>query len=321
MTYDQLMAHTFGSLGIDSVMIYNCFDPPYDYTHGWPLKLPDVEFGPKTLLVLHFQDFVSVGQPIKELAKVEEKYGANCNQVLVTYWSHGLEQCYQGAINLIEFSNHNLYTCEAIAQRQVEWQHHFEQPRSRAWQCLNGRTCKHRLRAVTILKNWSNGILSYGHEILLDQWDYHSYRGTENDENFVRLAPLYAQCAVNIVTETQYDDRPGIVTEKTLQAMIAGQIPIVIGHPGIVQDCQELGFDMFEDLVDISYDWLPNNIRVESALELNRELILGNIDLGPYQERLQRQKQFVLDLYPKWIRANFVRLAQSCAIKICHPLF
>ena len=117
MTYDQLMAHTFGSLGIDSVMIYNCFDPPYDYTHGWPLKLPDVEFGPKTLLVLHFQDFVSVGQPIKELAKVEEKYGANCNQVLVTYWSHGLEQCYQGAINLIEFSNHNLYTCEAIAQR------------------------------------------------------------------------------------------------------------------------------------------------------------------------------------------------------------
>ena len=96
--------------------------------------------------------------------------------------------------------------------------------------------------------------------------------------------------------------------------MIAGQIPIVIGHPGIVQSCQELGFDMFEDLVDISYDWLPNDIRVEAALTLNRELILGNYDLASHQDRLKRQQDFVLDAYPKWIRANFVRQAQSCSV-------
>ena len=314
MTYDQLMAHTFDSLDIDSVIVYNCFQPPYDYDHGWPLKLPDVEFSPKTLLVLHFQDFVSTGQPVRELAKVEQKYGANCNQVVVAHMSHGLEQCYQGTISLIEYNNHNLYTCESIAQRQTEWQHYFDQPRSLAWQCLNGRKCSHRKRVADVLKHWPNGILSYGDEILLDQWDYSSYRGTENDENFVRLAPLYAQCAVNIVTETQYDDRPGVISEKTLQAMIAGQIPIVIGHPGVVQGCQELGFDMFEDLVDISYDWLPNDKRVEAALALNQDVILGNCDLVPYQARLQRQQDFVLNLYPKWIRANFVRQAQSCAI-------
>jgi len=74
---------------------------------------------------------------------------------------------------------------------------------------------------------------------------------------------------------------------------------------------------MFDDLVNTSYDWLPNDQRAETALELNRELILGNIDLNPYQERLQRQQNFVLDIYPKWIRANFVRLAQLCASKIC----
>jgi len=69
-------------------------------------------------------------------------------------------------------------------------------------------------------------------------------------------------------------------------------------------------------LVDISYDWLPNDQRVEAALELNQELILGNCDLTPYQERLQRQQDFVLNMYPKWIRENFVRLAQSCTTKI-----
>jgi len=321
MTYDKLMAYTFDSLGIDSVIVYNCFQPPYDYNHGWPLKLPDIEFGSKTLLVLHFQDFVSMGQPVKELVKVEEKYGANCNQVIVTHWSHGLEQCYQGSINLIEFSNHNLATCESIAKRQLEWQMHFDQTRTKLWQCLNGRECPHRQRVADVLKTWPNGVLSYGNQIALPEWAYSTYRGTENDENFVRLAPLYAQCAVNIITETQYDNRPGIVTEKTLQAMIAKQIPIVIGHPGIVQDCQELGFDMFEDLIDTSYDWLPNDQRVEAALELNRELILGNVDLTPYQERLQHQQDFVLDLYPKWIRSNFVQKAQSCASEIFQPFF
>jgi len=316
MTYDQLMTHTFNSLGVDSVIIHNCFDPPYDHEQGWPLKLPDVTFGPKTLLVLHFQDFVSVGQPVKELVKVEEKYKHHCNQVVVTYWSHGLEQCYQGNINLIELSNHNLYTCESIAQRQSQWLYHFEQPRSQAWQCLNGRKCDHRRRVADVLKHWPNGILSYGDEILLENWDYSSYRGTENDENFVRLAPLYARCAVNIVTETQYDDRPGIVTEKTLQAMIAGQIPVVIGHPGIVQDCRELGFDMFEDLVDTSYDWRPNSQRAEAALELNRDLIQGRVDLEPYRKRLYCQQEFVLDTYPQWIRSNFVNKARSCALKV-----
>jgi hypothetical protein len=314
MTYDQLMSYTFDSLDVDSVIVYNCFQPPYDYNHGWPLKLPDIDFGPKTLLVLHFQDFVSLGQPVKELVKVEAKYGSNCNQVVVAHMSHGLEQCYHGPIKLIEYNNHNLYTCESIAQRQTEWRQHFEQPRPMAWQCLNGRKCSHRQRTADVLRHWPNGVLSYGDEILLDKWDYSSYRGTENDENFIRLAPLYAQCAVNIVTETQYDDRPGVISEKTLQAMIAGQIPIVIGHPGVIQSCQELGFDMFEDLVNTSYDWLPNDQRVEAALELNRNLILGTIDLKPYQERLHRQQDFVLDAYPKWIRANFVRQAQSCAI-------
>jgi hypothetical protein len=314
VNYAELIAHTFDQLGVELVAEYNCFQPPYNSQSGWPLRLPNVEFGPRTLILLHFQDFVTPG--LTELAQVQSHYGQHSNQVVVTYWSHGLDQLYSGPINLIEFSNHNLATCETIRKRQTEWQYHFEQPRSMAWQCLNGRKCNHRLQVVNILKTWPDGILSYGDEILLDQWNYSSYRGTENDKNFVRLAPLYSQCSVNIVTETQYEDRPGIITEKTLQAMIAGQIPILIGHPGIVQDCRELGFDMFEDLVNTSYDWLPNDRRVEEALKLNKELILGNIDLKPYQERLQHQKQFVLDVYPNWIRANFVRQAQSCAIKI-----
>jgi hypothetical protein len=314
VNYAELIAYTFQHLGIDLIAEYNCFQPPYSSQSGWPLRLPGVDFGPRTLVLLHFQDFVTPG--LTELAQIQTHYGQHSNQVVVTYWSHGLDQLYSGPINLIEFSNHNLATCESIAKRQSEWLPYFDQLRTMSWQCLNGRECSHRQRVADVLQPWPNGVLSYGNQIALPEWAYSTYRGTENDENFVRLSPLYSQCAVNIVTETQYDARPGIVTEKTLQAMIAGQIPVVIGHPGIVQDCRELGFDMFEDLVNTSYDWLSNDQRAEAALELNKELILGNINLVPYQERLQRQQNFVLDMYPKWIRANFVRQAQSCASKI-----
>lgn len=315
MDYTQIINKNLTELGFDIVPVYNCFDIGYDPVRGWPMKMPDVEFGPRTLLVLHFQDFVTPGFPVLELSKVEQHYGQHADQVLVTYWSHGMDYGYTGPVNLIEFSNHNMTTCVSIAGRYQEWSKHFEQPRDLAWQCLNGRMCSHRLRAADLLRNWAGGTLSYGDQILLPEWAYSTYRGTENDENFARLAPLYARTKVNIVTETLYDARPGIVSEKTLMAMIARQIPIVIGHPGIVQDCRELGFDMFEDVVDTSYDWLPNDQRVEQALLRNQDLILGKIDLDPYQERLEAQQKFVLDDYATIIELRFARdckkLAQS----------
>jgi hypothetical protein len=307
MDYTQIINSTLTDLGFDIVPVYNCFDVGYNPVTGWPMKLPDVEFDANTLLVLHFQDFVTPGYPVLELDRVEQHYGVHARQVLVTYWSHGMDYQYQGPVNLIEFSNHNMATCVSIANRYSEWKEYFEVNRDLAWQCLNGRMCPHRLRVAEVLKSWPNGTLSYGDQILLPKWAYSTYRGTENDENFIRLASLYARTKVNIVTETLYDARPGIVSEKTLMAMIAGQIPIVIGHPGIVKDCQELGFDMFEDLVDTTYDYLPNDQRAEQAIHRNRDLILGNIDLAPYKERLEAQKNLVLDDYSTIIELRFIR--------------
>jgi hypothetical protein len=150
----------------------------------------------------------------------------------------------------------------------------------------------------------------------LPEWAYSTYRGTENDENFVRLSSLYGTTAVNIVTETEYQETPGIITEKTLLAFAAQQIPVIIGHRGIVQHCKELGFDMFDDLVDISYDTLPNQIRVEQALLRNQDLILGNIDLAPYQDRLVQQRQFLLHQYPDLMQQKFRLDVQQLQAKL-----
>lgn len=307
MDYTQLITKAFGNRKI--IAVWNCFQPPFDYEHGWPLHLPDVEFEAETILLLHFQDFVH--PQLHELAQIEKKYGKHCNQVVVTYWSHGLDQIYNGPVNIIEFSNHNYYTVKSIAARHAEWKALFDKPKTLAWQCLNGRTCPHRLRVINTISNWDNGIYSYGDKTNLDHWPYSTYRGTENDENFVRLSPVYAKCAVNVITETQYDARPGIISEKSFMAFIAGQIPIVIGHPGAVKDCEELGFDMFTDLVDVSYDTMPNDIRAEQALLLNKDLILGKIDLLPYKDRLDRQQEFVLDDYATIMELRLIKAVEK----------
>jgi hypothetical protein len=280
MNYSQLFTNTLKKLGLDVHIEPNTFTPPYHPEPGWPLKLPEINWKANSLLVLHFQDFVTItDQGIIELDKVHDHYGEHADRVLVTHMHPGLEKVYHGPVNLIEFSSHNYREIHRMRDCWDDWCHVVERPKTQPWQSLNGRKCRHRQQVASILSQWGNGILSYGTDIPLPEWDYGTYRGTENNENFIRLAAVYGTCAVNIVTETQYDIAPGIVTEKTFMAMLAEQIPIVIGYPGIVQDCIELGVDMFTDIVDVSYDTLPNDQRIQRALESNQDLIVGKIDL------------------------------------------
>ena len=59
--------------------------------------------------------------------------------------------------------------------------------------------------------------------------------------------PAYEQHAVNIVTETCMEWP--YVSEKTAKPFAARQIPILIGSAGINRFMQDLGLDMFSDIV------------------------------------------------------------------------
>ena len=305
---EQIVHNSLTTQGFDIHYRWNTLQPPWS-TEGWPLALPDVQFDTNTRLVLHFQDRITpTADGCKELKEIEKFYGSNANKVIVIFYSHGLDKIYTGPIQLVDFSTHNWLTITDLLKIQHKWQGMFDNTKTKAWQCLNGRTCDHRWRVAKVLRDLPNGVLSYGTEIPLLDWDYGTYRGTENYDNFVRLVPLYQQTAVNIVTETDYDIRPGVVSEKTLYAFVAKQIPIAIGHPGIVQDLKNLGFDVFDDLVDTSYDWLPNDVRAEQAIERNKDLILGLKNLEPYQQRLQQNQDYVLtkflDQMVHWARVG-----------------
>lgn len=319
MNYGHYFNVYLSSLGFEHRTKYNGFGMPYQAATGWPLNLFEIEFGPHTLGVIHFQDFVTVRNGLcLELAAVEKFYGCNSNRILVTHWTSDLHTIYHGPVNLIKFSNHNWDMAEVLDLSKNQWLDSVSVPKTQAWQCLNGRMCLHRRRAVDILQNWSNGWLSYGTDIALPRHDYSHYRGCENIDNFLSLLYVYGSAAVNVITETEYDPPVGIVTEKTLMAFAAGQIPVVIGHAGIVQHCRTMGFDMFDDLVDTSYDNLPNDQRVEQAILLNKDLIQGRIDLQPYQQRLAANRQWLLGGFRSLIQNQFETQARLLAQRLLH---
>lgn len=315
--YTDLFRKTLTDLGFDVVLVPNTFDIPYDPVVGWPVKLPTVEFKPNTLLVMHFQDFATIQNgKVLELERITQHYGEHAGQILVTHWNRDLASQYAGPIHLIEFCNHNYALIHKLKQQRHEWEHVVANQQRHGWLCLNGRLCHHRRRAVDVLQNWPNGLLSYGTEIPLPQWNYATYRGTDNDENFIRLAHLYSQRAVNIVTETEYNTYPGIISEKTILAMLACQIPIVIGYAGIVEHMRGMGLDTFDDVVDTTYDSLPNETRLEHALKSNRALITGAVDTAKLWDRLLSQQQYVLNQLPTWYETQFITQATALAQRL-----
>jgi hypothetical protein len=66
-----------------------------------------------------------------------------------------------------------------------------------------------------------------------------------------------------------------------------------------------MGFDMFSDLVDLSYDWADDSVRWKTALELNQDLIINTPDLTKLQERLSAQQYYVSVEWPQKLLADF----------------
>lgn len=96
---------------------------------------------------------------------------------------------------------------------------------------------------------------------------------------------IYNTPLINLVSETFYFENDYntvsemFITEKTYKAFTAYQIPVIIGPKGTVEKLRYYGFDMFDDIVEHSYDMLDGKDRLFAAIdELKRIVETNNID-------------------------------------------
>jgi len=277
---------------------------PYNEKTGWPIKLPDLpenyqnkEFA----MVIHFQDSLTYDDQSGciELQKVENYYPKELHtNIVVVVEDISLEKTYSGDLHVVWFPTFLYEIAQQMLKIKDKWDHYIDCEPTKNWQCLNGIPKRWRKQLANYLhNNFENGILSLANIIPLQSHAYDDVyhgKGNDNPENFLMLDWVYKDCALNIVSETIYDNDIGILTEKTLFAFLAGQIPLVIAHRGFVTELIEMGFDMFTDVVDTSYDRLPDNQRWQAAVDRNRNLINSGLKRQPYIERLKRNKEFVL---------------------------
>jgi hypothetical protein len=90
------------------------------------------------------------------------------------------------------------------------------------------------------------------------------------------------------------------ITEKTWKVFTAGQIPVIIGPRGLVQRLRLLGFDMFDDIVDHSYDTADDSVRVFKAIESMHKVMSTNniqkLNLITQKRRILNRKKFLFGL-------------------------
>ena len=106
-----------------------------------------------------------------------------------------------------------------------------------------------------------------------------NYPNSANGNNFKNsLINYYRETFVEVITETSCTERCFNLTEKTLNSIYGKSFPILISSPGIVAFLRTMGMDVFDDIVDHSYDTIENPIdRIHQAVALNIELLTDNI--------------------------------------------
>jgi hypothetical protein len=106
----------------------------------------------------------------------------------------------------------------------------------------------------------------------------------QNSENFEQfLRKLYTNSFVEIVTETGFPEPAIILTEKYINSVFGCNFPILIAGYGTVEHLRTVGFDVFDDVVNHSYDSIVDPIeRLITAIDLNERLLTD----GPYVKSL-----------------------------------
>jgi hypothetical protein len=143
---------------------------------------------------------------------------------------------------------------------------------------------------ASMLGDYYNMIPERELPILLDGI-VHRETGLEHNQTNI----IFKRCLFNIVAESSSQTDPGVwrsqfISEKTFKAFGLRQIPIWFAVPGLVDNVRQLGFAMFDDLVDHNYDQIQDeHRRLEVVLDQIHHLDQLNI------EQCQQIKQSVTD--------------------------
>jgi len=137
-----------------------------------------------------------------------------------------------------------------------------------------------------IIQNAPNNFLGFRSNHTEDDF---SFKDSDNGQNFNCLRTDYQNSLIEIIVETIFFHNNGLVSEKFANCVYGFNFFIALASPGYVEHLRQLGFDVFDDVIDHSYDQIVNPYdRLEASIESNRKIL--------------QDKQFAFD---QWTNCKF----------------
>jgi hypothetical protein len=114
----------------------------------------------------------------------------------------------------------------------------------------------------------------FGPEVTMDRGIRNgNFQNAETYKHLLKTTVFEPSC-ISIISEPIFFEKEALVTEKTLMAIMGGNIPIWFGGWKCADSMRYLGFDVFDDIVDHSYESLEDPIsRCYYAIERNLHLL------------------------------------------------
>jgi hypothetical protein len=144
-------------------------------------------------------------------------------------------------------------------------------------------TCDDRAEDNPISVDYYPGLADY----MLEFFRHGPYQAdgldsdTHNDHEH-HVPEHFSNSYFQVILETHFDaDGSGgtFITEKTFKAIKNGQPFVIFGPPGTLRQLREMGYQVFDDVIDNTYDLIQiNNERWEAVLDcLNSILAQGDL--------------------------------------------
>lgn len=182
-------------------------------------------------------------------------------------------------------------------------------------------------------------IYTFGHEVFMDHGL--RYGHVKNAENYSGLlqSTVFEPSCVSLITEPSFYERETLQTEKTIMSIYGGTLPIWVGGWAIPESMRRLGFDVFDDIIDHSYEKLADpwdraymavekNLKLLRAPDLAKDFIANNHARLQHNVDLVEQNIFLkycdqkISHYDQYTRSELHKLyTNSRTIQITQKLF
>ena len=140
----------------------------------------------------------------------------------------------------------------------------------------------------------------FGPEVVMDRGVRNgSFKNAQTYQGLLQTTVFEPSC-YSLITEPAFYERETIITEKTIMAIYGGTMPIWVGGWRIADWMRDQGFDVFDDIIDHSYQNLSNPMdRCYEAVYRNHELLQDFNTSKKFIEYNRDRLQHNLDLLEK----------------------